>query len=258
MRILIVSVSNLRTDPRVHRQIAHLSRIHDVTCVGLADPEVPGVAFVRIPDNPLPIRALNAASMAFHRYDRLSRRNPSLQLLRDDFINREFDLNIANDTNTLSFACAVRGPARILFDAHEYAPREFEDSWRWRYLHQGYQYFLCRQYLPQCDGVITVCDGIAEEFQREFGRRPTVITNASDYRELSPFPVDPKRVRLIHHLLMWAIIAFVIHHVYSAALVDHYERTGLMSSIFAGSKFVSREEIQEARDGGWDVQGVAE
>jgi Ni/Fe-hydrogenase 1 B-type cytochrome subunit len=65
-------------------------------------------------------------------------------------------------------------------------------------------------------------------------------------------------VRLIHHFLMWAIIAFMIHHVYSAILVDHYERTGLMSSIFAGSKFVSREDVQEARDGGWDIEGVAE
>lgn len=65
-------------------------------------------------------------------------------------------------------------------------------------------------------------------------------------------------VRLIHHFLMWAIIAFMIHHVYSAILVDHFERSGIMSSIFAGSKFVSREDVQEARDGGWDIEGVAE
>lgn len=31
-----------------------------------------------------------------------------------------------------------------------------------------------------------------------------------------------------------------------------------MSSIFSGTKFVTRQEIQEARDGGWDVQGIAE
>jgi Ni/Fe-hydrogenase 1 B-type cytochrome subunit len=57
-------------------------------------------------------------------------------------------------------------------------------------------------------------------------------------------------VRLIHHLLMWAIIAFAIHHVYSAVLVDHIERNGLMSSIFTGSKFVARWRVIEARDGG--------
>lgn len=57
-------------------------------------------------------------------------------------------------------------------------------------------------------------------------------------------------MRLVHHLLMWVILAFAIHHVYSAILVDHWERSGLMSSIFAGSKFVPRWRIDEARDGG--------
>lgn len=65
-------------------------------------------------------------------------------------------------------------------------------------------------------------------------------------------------VRFVHHLVMWAILAFMIHHVYSALLVDHWERNGLMSSIFSGNKFVTRQEIQEARDGGWDVQRLAE
>lgn len=63
-------------------------------------------------------------------------------------------------------------------------------------------------------------------------------------------------VRLIHHLLMWAIIAFAIHHVYSAVLVDHLENNGLMSSIFTGSKFVARWRVIEARDGGIDLDAL--
>lgn len=61
-------------------------------------------------------------------------------------------------------------------------------------------------------------------------------------------------VRLIHHLLMWAILAFMIHHIYSALLVDHLERNGLMASIFSGYKFVTRHEVIEARDGGMAVE----
>jgi Ni/Fe-hydrogenase 1 B-type cytochrome subunit len=61
-------------------------------------------------------------------------------------------------------------------------------------------------------------------------------------------------VRLIHHLLMWAILAFMIHHVYSAVLVDHIERNGLMGSMFTGFKFVTRQEVIEARDGGMAVE----
>lgn len=61
-------------------------------------------------------------------------------------------------------------------------------------------------------------------------------------------------VRLVHHLLMWAILAFVVHHVYAAVLVDHWERNGLLSSIVTGSKFLTRAEIVEARDGGLEVE----
>jgi Ni/Fe-hydrogenase 1 B-type cytochrome subunit len=65
-------------------------------------------------------------------------------------------------------------------------------------------------------------------------------------------------VRFVHNLVMWVILASMIHHVYSALLVDHWERNGLMASIFSGKKFVTRQEIQETRDGGWDVRGIAE
>lgn len=64
-------------------------------------------------------------------------------------------------------------------------------------------------------------------------------------------------VRLVHHLLMWAILAFMIHHVYSALLVDHWEKNGLMSSIFSGFKFVTRRDIDQARDGGIRVQEIS-
>lgn len=57
-------------------------------------------------------------------------------------------------------------------------------------------------------------------------------------------------MRLVHHLVMWAILAFLVHHVYAALLIDHWERNGLLSSIFSGYKFVPRWRIDEARDGG--------
>ena len=57
-------------------------------------------------------------------------------------------------------------------------------------------------------------------------------------------------VRVIHHLCMWAILAIALFHVYSCVLVDHIEHNGLMSSIFSGYKFPTREEVLESRDGG--------
>lgn len=61
-------------------------------------------------------------------------------------------------------------------------------------------------------------------------------------------------VRLVHHLVMWAILAFMIHHVYAALLIDHIEKNGLMSSIFSGFKFATRRDVAKARDGGIDLE----
>ncbi len=54
--------------------------------------------------------------------------------------------------------------------------------------------------------------------------------------------VSVQTVRLVHHLIMYLLIAFAIHHVYSAWLVDMEEGNGLMSSIFSGFKFISLEQ----------------
>ena len=65
--------------------------------------------------------------------------------------------------------------------------------------------------------------------------------------------VGPQLVRLVHHLSMWGILAISLFHVYSCLLVDHLEKNGLLSSIFSGFKYVSQEEIVDARDGGAEL-----
>jgi len=61
-------------------------------------------------------------------------------------------------------------------------------------------------------------------------------------------------IRFLHHLVMWLILAFMIHHVYAALLVDHVEKNGLMSSIFSGFKFATRRDVAKARDGGFELE----
>jgi Ni/Fe-hydrogenase 1 B-type cytochrome subunit len=65
-------------------------------------------------------------------------------------------------------------------------------------------------------------------------------------------------VRVIHHLSMWAILAIALFHVYSSVLVDHLEKNGLISSIFSGFKYPTREEVLESRDGGAELIGPDE
>lgn len=62
--------------------------------------------------------------------------------------------------------------------------------------------------------------------------------------------LGPQAIRLIHHLTMWVILSVVLFHIYSCVLVDNIEHNGLLSSIFSGYKFPTRDEVLEARDGG--------
>ena len=49
--------------------------------------------------------------------------------------------------------------------------------------------------------------------------------------------------RLIHHGIMWLLIGFAIHHVYSAVLMSQIEANGTTESIFSGYKFVHKDDV---------------
>ncbi len=54
--------------------------------------------------------------------------------------------------------------------------------------------------------------------------------------------------RLIHHIGMWLLLAFMVHHVYSAILYSAVQRTGTVESMVSGNKFVEPEALAEEGD----------
>lgn len=50
--------------------------------------------------------------------------------------------------------------------------------------------------------------------------------------------------RWIHHIVMWLLLGFTVHHVYSAVLMSIVEANATIESIFSGYKFVPREDLQ--------------
>jgi Ni,Fe-hydrogenase I cytochrome b subunit len=53
-----------------------------------------------------------------------------------------------------------------------------------------------------------------------------------------------RTLRQIHFFIMFAFLAFLVLHVYSAVLIDTEERSGLVGGIFSGYKFFTRREVQ--------------
>lgn len=62
-----------------------------------------------------------------------------------------------------------------------------------------------------------------------------------------PVSSGAQGARSVHHVVMWLLLGFVVHHVYSAVLTAIVERNGTIDSIVTGSKWVPRAEAENDR-----------
>lgn len=112
---------------------------------------------------------------------------------------KAYDLYVANDISSLPLTLKLAAGRTVLFDAHEYSPREFEDRFKWRLFFKKFNSYICEKYIPQVSSMLTVCDGIAQEYNKNYGVMPRVIYNAPNWQGLSPRAVDSKIIKMIHH-----------------------------------------------------------
>ncbi|MGA7671771.1 MAG: cytochrome b/b6 domain-containing protein, partial [Nitrolancea sp.] len=61
-----------------------------------------------------------------------------------------------------------------------------------------------------------------------------------------PGVVNIQTQREIHFFIMFMLIGFTIHHIYSSWLVSREKRNGTLDSIFSGYKYVTDEELAES------------
>jgi Ni/Fe-hydrogenase 1 B-type cytochrome subunit len=63
------------------------------------------------------------------------------------------------------------------------------------------------------------------------------------FASLAPLFGGFQVARWIHHVVMWLLLGFTVHHVYSAVLMASIEKDGTMDSIFVGYKWVPRHYL---------------
>ena len=199
---LVISFSPLNTDARVKRQIGFLQNLgFHVTTVGKKSAELENVPFYdseNYSSNRL-LKVKQGIRLLCRQYDSYYWNKPNVKCAFEAVRNTPFDLYLSNDPDTLPLALELaQKKGKVIFDAHEYAPREFEDIFKWRFFYQDYIHFLCKYYLPYVDDMITVCDGIANEYAIQYKVKAHVITNAPTYQQLAPKPFD-KTIRMIYH-----------------------------------------------------------
>jgi len=200
--ILVLSFNNLERDPRIHRQIRFLKQDYRVTAVGTADPLIEGVDFISVSKRIEHLRTLlTSPRLMIGHYEDWYWGQPHIRASYEKLSNVRKDLIVANNIETLPLALRLAKGAKIIFDAHEYAPGQMEDILYWRIFFQKYTAHLCKTYIPQTDGMMTVGQIIADTYERETRVKPIVVTNAPDYEDLQPqfSDAEDKVIRMIYH-----------------------------------------------------------
>ena len=200
-KILILGFTNLSHDARVLRQIDFIKKNYTVTVVCFEGADDPEYEIIRITKTNLTLfrKAISSFFLITGLYTIAYHLLHNYSYLKKLLIHRNFDLVIANDIESLPLAFQLAPKAKVLFDAHEFAPRHFEDKLSWRLFFQGFNKYLCRKYIPKTHGMTTVGEGLANEYAKHYGVKPVLVTNATRYHDLLPSPVEPTKIRMIHH-----------------------------------------------------------
>jgi len=195
-KLLLVSFTSLRNEPRPRKQILQLNDAFDITELAfMPSPEAADFAQVKVDRSALR-KALSLAGMLAGDLGPYVRRYSTPARAR--LAATQFDLVITHDITTCPMAFEFAGKAPVIIDLHEYLPLEKSQSLLWRLLFQRGVEQLCRSYLPRAAATMTVSEGIAELYQKNYGITPTVTYNAAYYQELLPTPVGDA-IHLVHH-----------------------------------------------------------
>lgn len=198
--ILIVSFSNIVSDPRVQRQIQALKDSANLTVLGFGNYKADGVEFISVlPPQKRKNKYLDAILLLGNFFEIYYSRITYVREAGEKLTGRKFDMIVANDIEALPIVMKSIPNTKIWYDAHEYAPRENEESTQWRFFFQSFKYYLCKKYMPLAAAITTVCDGIADEYSRLLGIEVVVIRNSPEFYPLSPSEISNKKIRFIHH-----------------------------------------------------------
>lgn len=199
--VLIISFSVIHSDPRVMRQVRLLEQLYKVTVAGFGPAPEANIEFIMLDRPPAGLlqKGVWAAKLLLGAFQSYYWNLSQVLHVQRLLSGRSFDLVLANDISALPVALELAGPAPVMIDAHEYSPREFEDRRLWNAMFGRYYDRMCKRYLPRAAAMTTVCQGIADEYSKNYGVTCKVIHNAPLNQLLRPSVVAEDKIRLIHH-----------------------------------------------------------
>lgn len=200
-KVLLISFSPIRRDPRVMRQVRLLEAMSELTVVGLGEAPDTQAEFVSIHKSASPLLRKLAwgLKLLVGAHESFYWSQPHVMQALQSLQSTQADIIIANDLSALPLALRLARGRPVIFDAHEYSPGEHDNEIVWRLTLGSFNRAFCAKYLPQATTMLTVCKGIADEYARHYRVRPLVLHNAPAFQDLKPSPLEKDRIRMIHH-----------------------------------------------------------
>ncbi|MBO3664981.1 glycosyltransferase family 1 protein [Microbacterium stercoris] len=194
--MLILSYSPIARDARVLKQVVRFTQDYDVTTCGYGPAPEGVVEHIEIPESER-YNDLNGSLITLKRYYTAYWRLSAVKYSRQALRGRKFDVAIANDVEAVPVAVRLRPRRGVLADLHEYSPRLHDDHALWFKRITPWFNFIVRLYVTRAKAWSTVSRGIVDEYEKNFGFRAELVTNAAPYQEAEPTPVGTT-IRMVH------------------------------------------------------------
>ena len=113
----------------------------------------------------------------------------------------EYMIGICEDIYLLPFFCHLKKKKiikKIIFDAREFYPQQFEDSLRFNLFEKAERFRICSKFLMQCDEVLTVSSMIAMKYNNIFNINSKVFLSTPFYQNIT-FRETSNQIKLVHH-----------------------------------------------------------
>ena len=206
-KILVVTSNDLNNNPRPRRLISYLNSKYCVDVLSpnnqsdltlnqhyaLAEPDI----ILRIKRKIL--RYFSKYIGKYNVFDKWCYHISRQAIIDIKTNNIQYDFIFIENIKLLPLLMHLSYKNKVIFDAREYYTRQNESNYIFSRFEYYYLYYLLKKYLPKCDYVLTVSQGLATEYKREFGINPILLRSTPVYHEIQVSETNYDEIKLVHH-----------------------------------------------------------
>jgi hypothetical protein len=196
-KVLILADRDFQTAPRIIREIHALETNFQITTSNFFHTKKNEIIATNAKGVYLD-RALNRIHKIFFGFY-YSRQLPFRAWKLKKYLRKNtFDIIIVHEPELLPYVMSLKENRKVVFNAHEYYPLEYEDEKWQRTWGRNYRY-VYKHYLPKASLVINVCESIAQKCREDYCVDSIVIPNAARFHAIQPQFNSDGVIRLIYH-----------------------------------------------------------